>query len=510
MKRVVNSLKSAVRLSPEFGFAVLGYAIFPLLLLAGFGLYFIYTGGYGLQFLLGLLGVSLLPVIVMLIKAKQKQTVSDKKTTPVVNGLVKPSKDWGPGDLEVWGKLNNALNEKLDGQSQWSDLYHHSLDLITAVAAEYGKKELSFSIPELLVLSEEISRRYRAILSQHAPMIESLPCSAIKHAYDKQANYKTLAKVGQTLFDVYRGFRLATPVGIISEVKSQLLSHVFAHVGESLLVKLKHAFLQDVIAVAIDLYSGRFKVAEAELSSTNIAIEDRGRMAKPLDPMRVCVLGQVSAGKSSVINALKKEVSAEVDALPSTGQVTTYACSVEGDELLHLIDLPGLEGESKIENLLFNHIVQANLIVWVLKANQSARQLDTDFKQRFDQWFQKTENRLKQPPVIIGVLNQVDQLKPVTQWQPPYDLSCDSSPKATVIKQAVSYNKELLGFDVLIPLSVSAEREHFNVDVLEKQLVQFLEKGLNVQLNQRRLEADNKNNVQEQAQRILRFLQRFI
>jgi uncharacterized protein len=53
------------------------------------------------------------------------------------------------------------------------------------------------------------------------------------------------------------------------------------------------------------------------------------------------------------------------------------------------------------------------------------------------------------------VLNQVDRLPPVQEWHPPYDLENPETPKAKAIKAALAYNRDLLGFNELIPLAVA-------------------------------------------------------
>ncbi len=71
------------------------------------------------------------------------------------------------------------------------------------------------------------------------------------------------------------------------------------------------------------------------------------------------VIGQVNVGKSALINALKNDVVAEVDHLPTTEHLTCYPFSMTEQQACHLIDLPGL-----------NEMIEADLILWLVKANQ--------------------------------------------------------------------------------------------------------------------------------------------
>ena len=85
------------------------------------------------------------------------------------------------------------------------------------------------------------------------------------------------------------------------------------------------------------------------------------------------------------------------------------------------------------------------------------------------------------------MLNQVDRLGNISDWNPPYDLS-DDSDKAVLIREALAFNKDVLHLDEIIPLSVSPDREQYNVDTLRQMLKDKYGQALNVQLNRRRRE----------------------
>jgi hypothetical protein len=99
----------------------------------------------------------------------------------------------------------------------------------------------------------------------------------------------------------------------------------------------------------------------------------------------------------------------------------------------------------------------------MLKANQPARSLDIQFQGKLDEYYEKSENRSRKRPAIIGVLYQVDLLKPVAEWDPPYDLGNPAAKKAKTINDALGYNQKLLGLDPLIPLSISDDKAPFPV-----------------------------------------------
>jgi uncharacterized protein len=62
-------------------------------------------------------------------------------------------------------------------------------------------------------------------------------------------------------------------------------------------------------------------------------------------------------------------------------------------EMVHLVDLPGLDGNEKTTKNLLKEVTSCDLIIWVLKANQPARSLDCDFKQQLDAFYLATARR---------------------------------------------------------------------------------------------------------------------
>ena len=91
---------------------------------------------------------------------------------------------------------------------------------------------------------------------------------------------------------------------------------------------------------------------------------------------------EVSAGKSTIINALCSDFVAEVGVLPTTDNITVYQCFIEGRDALHLIDLPGIDGAEESRQQLLEQLVNCDIVLWVVKASQPAKSLDCELKSR--------------------------------------------------------------------------------------------------------------------------------
>jgi predicted GTPase len=287
----------------------------------------------------------------------------------------------------------------------------------------------------------------------------------------------------------------------MAELKSKVLS-LFT---DNLQQNIKQALLQEVASVCIDLYSERFSIEDENIMASKASSRDTENKTLPLEPLRVVVVGQTIAGKSSLINTLVGEFSAEVDALPTQTEVKTYSCKVDGIEELRLVDLPGLDGNNKTENLILLEMIEADLILWVLKANQSSKQLDSELHIKLNKYYSDPKNQSRKQAKIIGVVNQVDKLKPTSEWSPPYDLTTPSTVKEKTIIAAIKFNKNILTFDQFIPLAIPEDKQHFGVDVIENLIMDSHNEGKNTQLNRQRHEAKGRDTTfKNQSKRLFK------
>lgn len=484
MKKTINSLSLLSRYSA--GFAPLAFAsmIIPVCVLAGWGLFRIIQDDQWL-FLSLLIASSSFVVILGAIWLRRMRRLSGNRIDIEGDYDVAPSGEWGEFDRNVWTSLNPEITRHLEQDESWVGLREHALSLSMAVASQYypdrDTQALSFTAPEFLLMLEKVSHRYRHFLLNHIPFAEALKLSHFQQGYQHKDKLGAAKKV----YDVYRVFRAMTPAGLVAEARGQLLGHLFDEVSEEVQHTLKKVLLQEVLSVAIDLYSGRYKADEGELNGTD---SDNGHFAEELEPLRVAVIGQVSAGKSSLVNTFVGNMVAEVSAIPSTENIVVHRCYVDGIDIIHLVDLPGIDGLDKTNQLLVKQMVQSDIVVWVLKANQPARKSDLILRQQFDEYYQQAENRSRKKPQVIMVLNQVDRLSPASEWQPPYDLSAPQSAKANTIKAALDFNKAQIMPDDEVVIAMPPNDQPYNMDSLAEALLSAFQDGVNTQLNRRRIE----------------------
>lgn len=482
--------------------SVVGF-IFPLLLLSGVGLYAIITHGYIHYFVLVLLLSSLLIAIPRWILQKQYKRPA---THIAEESLVDPSPDWSEEERRIWDNLNASINQKLQQNNDWLALKDHGLALALEVAQAYGKQELDFTVPEGLTMLEEISRRYRKVLNEHLPAIDKISISQAKRLYDFHDKYGAAAKETYKYgMLAWRALRMTNPItGLASEIRGKLLGSMSDQALAAMQNKAKRALLQEVVKVGIDLYSGRFVIEQSQVGNSKVYQQDDTQLAIPPEPVRVCLVGQVSVGKSSLVNALIKSMGAEQDPLPSTHTVGVYPCVIDGEEQLRLIDMAGLDGSQTALKNTLTEITQSDLVLWVFKANQPSRQLDIALQQQLDAFYADKKNISRKKPQIIGVLNQVDKLKPIHQWAPPYHLNDNANAKVKNINDALAFNRSTLGLTNLYPLALPENKPSWGLDSLEAEIQAQYEHAKNVQLNRRRTDSQSTAGFKGQSKRLFK------
>ena len=500
MKRVKKVIVQLNHLSDGIVWVSTLSLLLPLLVLAGFGLYAVVKYGYILYFTASVLASFLLVYTPLLLLNRGKKTPTKSDETPQ-QSLVDASADWSETEVSMWQRLNTSVDEQLAKDDSWGSLKAHGYVLASLTAKEFERDDLEFSVTDGLKMLEEISRRYRAILKKNVPLAEKVKVSHLKFIYDNQDNIETGKKVYGYASIAYRFSRMMNPqAAVIAEIRTKLLGNMSDQATDNLQLNMKRAFLQEVVAVSIDLYSGRFSIDDDNITQSAIAVKDQARQAPPLEPLRIAVVGQISAGKSSLVNAIIGAVNAEVSTLPSTDKVTVYACHIDGTDVLNLIDLPGLDGNDKNQHRLLKEVTQADMVLWVLKANQSARQIDHNFMHLFQAFYHNKDNLQRKKPVVVGVLNQIDKLKPVADL-PPYNLHKPSSDKEKIIVKAVDHNRQMLNLETVIATSIG-HNTTFGLEDIKQIIVDNIDAGTHVQLNRQRLDS-RQSGIKEQLKRAI-------
>lgn len=236
-------------------------------------------------------------------------------------------------------------------------------------------------------------------------------------------------------------------------------------IQQNLLGWFYSAYLNRLGHYLIELYSGRLRVGATRYRE--LAGSGSAPRSAAIGQVTVALLGQVKAGKSSVINALLGAQRATTNAVPETAGITRYELAVEDEPTrLVLLDTPGYGHEGPREDHLretLDAARRAHLILLVLHARTAARQADAAALRAVEQWFHE-HPELKMPPVVVAVTH-IDLLTPMMEWSPPYDWQEPRRPKEVQIAEAVAAAHETLGPRVNYAAPVcTAEGKVYGVD----------------------------------------------
>ena len=483
--------------STEFYLAGVLLWLLPGLLLWLLGLVYLWQSGWFWWFSGGLLVLAMLTWSIRRILARP---VEQDKEAPQ---RLDPRPEWSDHDQQVWCQCVAHIEEAELAATPWDDIPRAMFDQLVYVAKAYHGNardaEYAFSLPELLLMLETWAREYRAQVVEYMPLAHDIKVSTVR-------------SLGRHTDMALRIYRYVSPfisalriginplTGLAREFSAQLASKYMGDLGQHMQKNIRIVLFEQVTRVGIDLYSGRLKFSEEEM------LAYRKAQGKPeeseLKPLSVMFVGQLNAGKSSLINALKQQCVAETDPLPATSGLHYHPMRLPNDLEIYLIDTPGLDGKESTSKAMLEEAVKVDLLLWASQANQPAKALDRQF---FEQWCGYFDKHLarKKPPLLL-VTTHNDRLPPVDSWHPPYDLADSGSRKVDSMMAALRYTHQSIGLseeNLGVPVALPTGEDPYNLDVLLNLLVSASDEARATQLNRHRLDADSGN------RRVLKTLQ---
>jgi predicted GTPase len=204
-------------------------------------------------------------------------------------------------------------------------------------------------------------------------------------------------------------------------------------------------------------------------------------------PVRVLLAGQVNAGKSSLLNAMAQKVRCAVGPLPTTTDTTEHLLTVDERPTVVLVDMAGVGDSAAAADALAREVKRADLVLWVASAMQPARAPDKANPDRLRDWA-RAQLKRRSPPTLLA-LTHVDQLRPIAEWAPPYNVDKPSEPNARMIRAAMDEVARSLDLpaDVVIPVALGPAAKPYNIDALWARLSLELSEAQLVQLDRLRL-----------------------
>ena len=392
------------------------------------------------------------------------------------------SKDTRKGlvEIETWLKLGQQV--------------------LREVAQHYRPKaqqpEMDIPVTELLRLVEQVCHDLHQQIKGHIPFSHVLTLSDglnLQRWLDHLSDASAALRLGRVV--------LNPMTGVLHELKNYAQEKAVALTVPRLQDWLLETYIQKVGHYAIMLYSGRLAVDAQKLDNlSSRSLEDRQQASErqntqTQEPLRILVAGQTNAGKSTLINTLFDSPRAAADVVSCTDAIMPYTLEREGGLSGLIFDTPGYgECTSWIKD---NREVldKTDLVMLVCHANNAARSADLRFLQEFHHHYLALTHR-KIPPIIV-VVTHIDELRPLREWQPPYDITEPNGVKAANIRAAMDAMQQDLQLPdtvAIVPVSLSNNDGlgPYNVDSLLLVLGQHMDEAHRARLLRCLKDAKNK------------------
>ncbi len=208
---------------------------------------------------------------------------------------------------------------------------------------------------------------------------------------------------------------------------------------------------------------------EVPVEPTSAGAAKAQETARETDVVTVALVGQVGAGKSSLIQAIATAASGATvrdehrPASDSANGLPVHKLTLtHSGQQVHVLDTPGYSAADLTEaqrERIREAACWADIVLVVMKATSPARQADLRMIDETLAWF-ASQPRFK-PPAMLGVLTHIDGLSPVMEWNPPYNWQQPIGPKETSIHEAVAYTQSLFEGKLrgVIPVCLAPEAE---------------------------------------------------
>lgn len=373
----------------------------------------------------------------------------------------------------------------------WQTFWQRCQELIVVISHIYNPEIkyplLNIYIPQVYGLIRGTVDDMDQWMQKLSPVLNQV---TVGQAYQTYEVYRKLEPSARKLWKVWNWAQwVLNPITAVAKKASEGVGN---RASQELLINLsqllREAALRNLCKQAITLYADtKIELPIPTLPQVKTqTLRDILSQSEPLEtvaqkPINILIIGRTGAGKSSLINTLFQDELATVDVLPSTDTIQNYHWETENGEVINLWDTPGYEQVKRedLRDLVIDYASNADLLLLVTPALDPALQMDVDF-------LEDVKLEVEDLP-IIAIVTQVDRLRPIREWQPPYNWEKGEKPKEISIREATKYRQQLLGnfANLVLPIVTNDpqnNRNNWNIEALSSGLLAAIEPAKQLRL----------------------------
>jgi predicted GTPase len=376
-----------------------------------------------------------------------------------------------PGEVEARARIARIVDEAKASDIEDANAARALAERVVhevAVVFHPGEETptLRVTLPELLLVTEQTANDIRRRLLTDFPILRDIRFDILESGSGLMAmsdHVMTGYRVGRFLFNP-----LSAIVQEVQRVGINLVGHGMAGYAKR---RVAQILVAEIGEAAIRLYSGSARMDSREIKEASALDTDSGA-AEASEPsqetLRAAVVGQVNAGKSSLVNALSGAARAIAGNVVHTERSLDFPLDHDAHGPLLLTDTKGLVagGEPDVEAM-----VAADMLLWPVALHRADRKADTRALAALREWAAKNPRR--SVPPIVFVATHPDRLEPNREWAPPYDIEKGSRPEEISARAALEAAKSALAWPEArwVPVVVGDRVPVWNLDSVRTAIV---------------------------------------
>lgn len=392
--------------------AMAAVAIFlPLVSLIVLGSVWLWQQGYVLYWALAACSITVLTYALErgLLRADLPDTAASVKHLDIRG---EPDPAWSVGETIAWTAVVELAGKvrplEITSRDQVFDLGVRTIETVAASMHPGDDHALwKFTLPEALALIERVSAQLSEFVSSSIPLGDRMTVGQFLRVY----RWRTAVNVAEQAYDLWRIIRLINPAAAATqEIREQLTRRAYDWGREELARRIVQAYVREVGRAAIDLYSGRMRIAESKAPADSTAVDSSagntsGSGVQTETLVRIIFAGTEGTERSRWIGAMIADVhigdrySDNTLALPGT-------LRLPDGNLVLVLDSPDVSPADPGNAAFFDAVAQGDLIIWVSSERAENRPFEIDVLNKLRTAAAVRVNR--KPPEIVYILTTSD------------------------------------------------------------------------------------------------------